>query len=607
MMTPDMIEVVMDTVTLTIDGQQVTVEKGTTVLQAAIQHGFSVPYYCYHPALGVDGSCRVCIVKIEKMPKLQTACSTICAEGMNVQTQTPDVVDARASVFEFLLINHPLDCPVCDKGGECPLQDFSYSFGPKESRMAFPRRVFDGAGVKADVHFGPTLMLNRNRCILCTRCVRFMKEIDGDAQISIVDRGNGSEIATFQEEGVHSLLSGNLMDVCPVGAITTRDYRFKSRPWDNPDAVDTICTLCSKGCNTTAWTKAKPEWAKGAQLVRITPRLNEQVNGYWMCDIGRFQYHWIESEDRLRKPLLRQVDGTQSPTTWEQALDAVRAAAATQAVDGFTFLASAHASSEELFLVRRIARAIALSWPYREKAQPAATKFTVPPVDAPNVNGARDLGLPTGAGNAGAPDISALRADIDAGRIQALYVLDPGPDGSLGDVSWVAEARRSGALSLLVYQGVLLTELARAADIVLPGAAWVEKESTYTNDQGRVQPATKVFDAPGDARDDRDILIAVAAATGQPLPYASVKDVRAALADALAGNAAYDGLADMAFARPVAARTWLQTSNPSERWKWDFMFQDLPPVKFDWMPLPSSRPDVIPLRPVQEPERPEGE
>jgi NADH-quinone oxidoreductase subunit G len=313
----------METVTLTIDGQQVTVAKGKTVLQAAIENGFSVPYYCYHPALGVDGSCRVCIVKIEKMPKLQTACSTICTDGMAVMTSTPDVVEARAGVFEFLLINHPLDCPVCDKGGECPLQDFSYSFGPDESRMAFPRRVFDGEGVKADVDFGPTLMLNRNRCILCTRCVRFMKEIDTDAQISIVDRGGGSEIATFQEQGVHSILSGNLMDVCPVGAITTRDYRFKSRPWDNPDAVDTICTLCSKGCNTTAWIKAKPEWAKGARLVRMTPRLNHDVNGYWMCDIGRFQYHWIESDDRLRKPLLRGADGLQTPATWDAALAAL--------------------------------------------------------------------------------------------------------------------------------------------------------------------------------------------------------------------------------------------------------------------------------------------
>ena len=184
---------------------------------------------------------------------------------MVVQTRDAEVVQARAGVFEFLLVNHPLDCPVCDKGGECPLQDFSYTFGPAESRMDFPRRVFDGEGVKADVDFGPTLMLNRNRCILCTRCVRFMREVDSDAQIGIVDRGYGSEIATFREQGVHSLLSGNLMDVCPVGAITTRDYRFKSRPWDNPGVVDTMCTLCSKGCNTSAWLKAKPEWAKASQ------------------------------------------------------------------------------------------------------------------------------------------------------------------------------------------------------------------------------------------------------------------------------------------------------------------------------------------------------
>ena len=310
----------METVNLTIDGQQLAVEKGKTVLQAAIEHGIKVPYYCYHPGLGIDGSCRVCLVKIEKMPKLQTACSTPAGEGMVVMTGTPDVVEARASVFEFLLINHPLDCPVCDKGGECPLQDFSYSFGPNESRMEFPRRVFDGEGVKADVDFGPTLMLNRNRCILCTRCVRFMKEVDADAQINIIDRGNGSEIATFQEEGVHSLLSGNLMDVCPVGAITTRDYRFKSRPWDNPDVVDTICTFCEKGCNTSAWLKAKPEWAKGSRLVRLTPRYNPAVNDYWMCDIGRFDYHWIEGDDRLRQALVRDAGGELQPAEPREAL-----------------------------------------------------------------------------------------------------------------------------------------------------------------------------------------------------------------------------------------------------------------------------------------------
>src|SRR6187431_1833666 len=334
----------METVNLTIDGKQLAVEKGKTVLQAAIDSGIKIPYYCYHPGLGIDGSCRVCIVKIEKMPKLQTACSTPCAEGMVVYTDTPDVIQARASVFEFLLVNHPLDCPVCDKGGECPLQDYSYSYGPERSRMEFPRRVFDGEGVKADVDFGPTLLLNRNRCILCTRCVRFMSEVDGDAQIGIVQRGYGSEIATFGEEGVMSLLSGNLMDVCPVGAITTRDYRFKSRPWDNPSAVDTICTLCEKGCNTTAWIKAKPEWAKGSQLIRMTPRLNPDVNQYWMCDIGRFDYHWVESDRRLIQPQVRK-GASHDAASWEDALVAVNTAVTKAGgPSSVQFLASGHAS-----------------------------------------------------------------------------------------------------------------------------------------------------------------------------------------------------------------------------------------------------------------------
>src|ERR1700752_2836587 len=199
----------MDNVTLTIDGRSISVPKGTTVLRAAIEAGIQVPYYCYHPGLGIDASCRVCLVKIEKMPKLQTSCSTPVAEGMVVHTRDQESVEGRKGVFEFLLINHPLDCPVCDKGGECPLQDFSYQFGNAESRMDFPRRVFDGEGVRADVAFGPTLMLNRNRCIMCTRCERFMREVDGDAQIGVFQRVVHSEIATFEEGGVVSLLSGN--------------------------------------------------------------------------------------------------------------------------------------------------------------------------------------------------------------------------------------------------------------------------------------------------------------------------------------------------------------------------------------------------------------
>jgi len=575
----------MDTVTLTIDGRTLTVEKGKTVLQAALDAGIDVPYYCYHPALGIDGSCRVCIVRIEKMPKLQTACSTVCADGMVVDTRSPEVVQARASVFEFLLINHPLDCPVCDKGGECPLQDFSYEFGPAASRMDFARRVFDGEGVKGDVDFGPTLLLNRNRCILCTRCVRFMRQVDGDAQIAIQDRGNGSQIVTFQEEGVHSLLSGNLMDVCPVGAITTRDYRFASRPWDNPVAGDTICTLCSKGCNTTVWLRAKPEWAKGPRVVRVTPRFNPDVNEYWMCDVGRFGFHFVEADSRLRTPLVRDAAGELQPAGWHDLMLKLREAIGAlggASGAGLRILASAHASLEELAVIRRIARGVhgeggerlvAIGWQSSEKKQPAATTFVVPPVDAPNLAGARDLGFQVPAGAGGAADLSVLRQAVESGAVRAVYVFDSGPDGSLGDVSWLAETRRAGTIKFLAVQGIQMTDLARTADFVLPGAAYLEKDACYTNDKGIVQGASRVVAPPGDAMEDWQILVNVAVTMGLPVSYASAAQVRAEIAAAAEGKAAYAAVAQMTFRCPTAARAPLQASNPSERLKWDSLFK----------------------------------
>jgi NADH-quinone oxidoreductase subunit G len=600
----------MDTVKVTINGRELTVEKGKSVLQASIENGIELPYYCYHPGLGVDGSCRVCIVKIEKMPKLQTSCSTMCTDGMIVHTQTPDVVEARAGVFEFLLINHPLDCPVCDKGGECPLQDFSYEFGPDRSRMEFPRRTFDGEGVEADVDFGPTLMLNRNRCILCTRCIRFMRDIDSDAQIGVTDRGAGSEISTYKEEGVHSLLSGNLMDVCPVGAITTRDYRFKSRPWDNPLAGDTICTFCSKGCNTTVWIKAKPEWARGAQMARVTPRFNPEVNSYWMCDIGRFDYHWVEGDRRLVQPLVRASNGVQQPVNWHDVWRTLREPVAA-ARDGFQILTSAHASLEELHVLKQLARGlgapISVTYTVTEKKQPEGAKFKVPAANAPNVNGARDLGLKVPADNATPPDLSELRAAVEGGRVKALYVFDPGPPGSLGDVSWIVAARESGRLPLLIVQGVVHSELTAAADCVLSGSTSFEKDASYTNDQGRVQGAATVIAAPGDAQDDCLILANFAMLVGATV---STPDrARTEIAAELIHLQAYGALQQMMFSRPVTLRTWLQMSNPSERWKWDHLFQDLPPVKgtvdlSSLPPAPASRPGeggpprVITLKPV---------
>ncbi|MBL8143255.1 MAG: (2Fe-2S)-binding protein [Acidobacteria bacterium] len=589
----------MSTVTFTIDGRELTVPKGTTVLQAAIQNGIKIPYYCYHPGLGVDGNCRVCLVKVEKMPKLQVSCSVVAGDGMIVHTSTPEVLAARAGVFEFLLINHPLDCPVCDKGGECPLQDFSYAFGPKDSRMEFERRTFDGDGVKADVDFGPTLMLNRNRCIMCTRCARFMREIDGDPQIGVINRGYHSEIGTSRDEGVHSLLSGNLMDVCPVGAITTRDYRFKSRPWDNPNAVDTVCTLCEKGCNTTLWIKAKQEWAKGAQLIRTTPRLNPEVNGYWMCDLGRFGYHWVEGDQRLSQPLINQ-----QPRPWTDALALAGEKLRSAGRDGLRFLVSAHASHEEMFLLGRIAQellgdaapqAISVSWTSSAKDQPADTKFRIPEVNAPNVAGARALGL---VGAEAAPDLSALKALVESGRLKAVFVLDPGPAGNLGDLSWLAAARQSGTLTFLAVQGVVATDLSRAADVVLPGSAWPEKHAAFTNMTGQCQTTNTAIVPPGEARDDWQILSDLAIAMQVPLGYESLRQVRDAIVATVPDSPAFARLAELEYLKPQKASTWLESSNASERVKWDAMFLDLPPFKFERMFEAAPRANVIPLKPV---------
>jgi len=356
--------------------------------------------------------------------------------------------------------------------------------------------------------------------------------------------------------------------------------------------VDTICTFCEKGCSTSAWLKAKPEWAKGSRLVRLTPRYNPAVNGYWMCDIGRFDYHWIEGDERLRQALVRTAGGGLQPVEPREAL--AKIAAGVDAAGGTStlrFLISAHASIEELFLLGRMGGAfglpedgVAIGWRTRTKPQPAGTKFTIPPVDAPNVRGATDLGFPIKATATGEADLAAFREKIESGGVKALVVFDPGPAGSIGDVSWIIDARRSGKLPLLIVQGVLMTDLARAADVVLPGACSLEKDGAFVNQQGRLQGAARALTAPGDAQEDWQIFVNLAMALGATLNYATAAHVRADVARALSGNPTYAGLAQLAFARPVGAKNWLQASNPSERWKWDVMFQDLAPVKFDTPP-----------------------
>jgi len=326
------------------------------------------------------------------------------------------------------------------------------------------------------------------------------------------------------------------------------------------------------------------------------------VNDYWMCDIGRFDYHWIEGENRLHRALVRTGENEQRPVDWHEAL--AKAADRIEAAGGVgtvRFLVSAHASVEELYLIGRLGGAfgvpedgVAISWRTRHKPQPPRVKFVIPDVDAPNVNGASDLGFPVPRTQTGA-DLSAFRRSVEQGAVKTLFVFDPGPDGSIGDVSWVIDARKTGKLQLLIVQGVLMTDLARAADVVLPGACSYEKDATYVNNQGRAQAASRALPTRGDAQEDWQIFVNLGMALGVTLDYASSAHVRGEVARALAANPAYEHLTSLAFARPVTAKHWLEASNPSERWKWDVMFQDLPPVKFEGRPAATSIPGMIPL------------
>ena len=526
----------METVTLTIDGRQVTVEKGKTVLQAAIESGISVPYYCYHPGIGIDGSCRVCIVKIEKMPKLQTSCSTVCTDGMVVQhadRRRRRGAGRRVRVPARSTIRSTARSATRAASVRCRIS--RTRSGPTRAGWNSRGACSTARACKGDVDFGPTLMLNRQRCILCTRCVRFMRDVDGDAQINIIDRGYGSEIATFQEEGVHSLISGNLMDVCPVGAITTRDYRFKSRPWDNPNAADTICTLCSKGCNTTAWIKAKPEWAKGSRLIRFTPRFNPDVNGYWMCDIGRFDYHWIEGDDRLRRPLdARRAAACSSRSSWHDvtAKLADRLAAAGRAESGGRPVPPLGARVARRALPvppphrgagRRPARqSITVSWRYTPKPQPEDTKFRCR-LSTRRTSTARGSSgwRPAQSATARATRTLGPADGGRSGRVSALYVFDPGPDGSIGDTSWIVDARANRHAAAADRPG-------RAAD--RPGARRrFRAAGRILRREGSVlhqRPGTAAGNGARDpaarrGMEDWQILVNLGAALGVPFDYTS--------------------------------------------------------------------------------------
>jgi NADH-quinone oxidoreductase subunit G len=500
-------------VNLTIEGRAVSVPDGTSILEAAKVAGVLVPHYCYHPGLPVAGVCRMCLVEVEKAPKLAPSCATSVMEGQVVHVHSPKALEARMGVLEMLLINHPLDCPICDQAGECELQDYTFQEGRAEGRYRDPKRF------NPVEDFGGDVVYVANRCILCTRCVRFMDDVAHDPVLSVAERGDRALIGKFEGQDLTHPWAGNVIDLCPVGALLSKDSLNKARAWEL-DRSASICPNCSQGCNMIVETRDNT-------VVRLRPRANEEVNKYFMCDHGRLNYRWMNRPDRVESPMVRQA-GVLATAEWDVALRA--AAQLLTGKHGFV-LASPNLSNEALFLLGKLAARADGKGAFRVNQGPEAP-----------LPGVEDLALrPDRAANAKGAEIagfvrsSAPLSGMKAGDV--LIIADE--ELSAADVTEIAKA---GAIIVI---GTTLPVWARhSASVVLPIANMTEEEGTFTNLRGRVQRYLQAKAAPGLARPSFFVVGDLLAAMGEGHGYWTASSVFDAMAAALPAFASmsYDSL-----------------------------------------------------------------
>ena len=491
----------------------------TTMIQACELAKVDVPHYCYHPKLPVAGNCRMCLVEfgtpaldrerkpmlnpdgtpvIRKSPRPAIACATAISPGMEIYTNTPNVKAMREGVLEFLLINHPLDCPICDQAGECKLQEYSLDYGQGASRF-----------VEAKVHkpkavdLGPRIVLDDERCILCTRCIRFSRDIAGDDALGIVNRGSYNTLTAYPGKVFDNNYTLNTVDICPVGALTSKDFRFQMRVWFLKE-TKSICTSCATGCNIVIG-------SRGEKIYRYEPRQNDAVNSTWMCDAGRLNYKWIGREDRLKDVLARG-----QKTTWTAALNEIAEKLKQAPRGSVAIIASARQTNEELFLLKKLATklgAITDSIPRIGEGD----KLLVDEDKNPNTNGARLNGISfTEMGI----NLTRIATGIERGEIKTLIVFGENvvKRGVKGEVlsekdtlSEVIEehpitAELLGKLETLIVSDILPNDTTKLAHYLLPGCAHAEKRGTFTNTKGRVQKFMKAVEPPGDARPEWDFL-----------------------------------------------------------------------------------------------------
>ncbi len=484
---------------LTIDGKELETEEGLNLIQAANRVGIEVPHFCYHPALSVVAQCRQCLVEIEGIPKVMPACNTYVREGLIVKTNSERAIKARKATVEFTLINHPLDCPICDKGGECPLQLTTVKHGPGYSRFEGPEEK----KVRKKYYLSDKILYDPNRCIMCTRCVRFTDEITQTGELGYEGRGFRKKIVVFPYKSLDSELSGNVTDLCPVGALLNKDTLHEERVW-YWKFTDTVCPLCSNGCNITVGVDPR----KG-KISRVRPRINMDVNEYWICDRGRYDFKQVQEDAiRLKHPIIRKGEEFEI-IGWDEALDfSARklALAKEESPESIALLGSAVLTNEELYLLKKIGETLNISKIVSNVGVTSEPKkFGLISTDPyPNSYGVKELELPHGTNK-----LLEIIDSILEGKLSALYVagLDLFEFIPKSDHPKLKECLLR--LSLLVVQDFKLTETVRSANVILPGATAYEKEGTFTNDRGKVQRIRKVITAPGTAKPDWEILALV--------------------------------------------------------------------------------------------------
>ncbi|MFY9822862.1 MAG: molybdopterin-dependent oxidoreductase [Thermoanaerobaculia bacterium] len=481
---------------VTINDRTVEVETGTNVIDAGLKAGVLVPHYCYHPRLSVVGQCRMCLVEItengKKMPKLQTACSSYVPNDKewSVRTDTPEVAEAQKGMMEFFLINHPLDCPICDQAGECGLQDYSFKHGVAFSRFQYEdKRTYPG---RERIPLGANVVLNMNRCIQCTRCIRFTEEIAGTGELGFFNRGARVEIGTFPGKELNNPLATCVVDICPVGALTSTRFRFAERVW-YLDKKPSICTGCEVGCNITM------EHRRG-DVKRYKPRFNVEVNDYWMCDYGRASFERYKQQPRLASPRV----GAEN-TGWSQALDAVHQRIAEAAGGEIAFLGSGFLTTEEAYLFGKLAGLAGSQ--SRSVPVDLGPEWTIPRHKRPPIKGREVAPNRRGAELAGLADAGMTADDLlqgdGASRCAVLVVCDSDFGKAAWDPETVARLRKA---KLLVVFGWADSPLAQAADVALPVAHHGEKEGTFVNVEWRVQRFEKAFPPTGQVRPAVEVL-----------------------------------------------------------------------------------------------------